>query len=95
MSSPRNPPDLTDVERHILLHSLGFQKVNGRWKRGGWRNYFTSGPDCDNYSTLIDLTKRGWLQTIRIEGSAPCTFSVTEPAIAVFKACGWPWVKDP
>jgi hypothetical protein len=85
--------ELTDVQRLILLHTLGFQKVGGRWKEGGWRNHFSTDPGCDNNKPLLDLVNRGWMVVGRIENGVATLFHASEEAVALLKSLGWPWAK--
>ena len=55
--------DVTDKQREILRHALGF----GRRTRPGWRNYFVTGPGSDDYADCEALVAAG-LMTKRSGG---------------------------
>ena len=55
--------DVTDKQRDILRHALGF----GRRTRPGWRNHFVTGPGSDDYADCEALVAAG-LMTKRSGG---------------------------
>jgi len=55
--------DVTDKQREILRHALGF----GRRTRPGWRNHFVTGPGSDDYADCEALVAAG-LMTKRSGG---------------------------
>jgi len=51
---------MTPALLHILQHSLGLD-AHGLYKgeREGYRNYFATGPSCDNYAQCRELADAG------------------------------------
>jgi len=45
-----------DKKVHILRHALG---INDDGHGNEYRNYFTSGPDCDNFAMLREMVAAG------------------------------------
>lgn len=68
---------MTPEERHILEHAVG-------WKHPRtplYRNHFVSGPECDNWSTLLDLVSQGLMMgpiTTGPYSGGMATFRVTD-----------------
>jgi hypothetical protein len=47
---------MTPEQKHILIHAVGNMK--------GYRNYFATAPDCDNYEDVQELVKAGFMDLI-------------------------------
>jgi hypothetical protein len=89
--SQRKPLPLRDEALHILLHSLGVQKRAGKWKVGGWRNYYSTHPDADGFSECKVLEAGGWMRSFVSQSydGEVWTFRVTEAGIAALMLAGW------
>lgn len=76
---------LTDAERHILEHSLGWTSRNP-----GYRNHYTCGDDSDAWPTLQALVARGLMRVSRPPAAwlPMTTFVVTPDGIAALKPRG-------
>jgi maltoporin len=74
----------------ILLHALGIQCRNGQWSKGGWRNYYNIGEECDSYSDCKVLAVGGWMRGhVYCEGDKSWNFAVTQAGVAALRLCGF------
>lgn len=74
---------MTDGERHILEHSLGWKN-----RTPGYRNHYTCGADSDAWPTLQALVARGLMCVSRPPGDdlgGMTVFAVTPEGIAALK----------
>ncbi len=70
-------PQATPQQLHFMQHALGLDDYGqGTW----YRNYFTSGPDCDGWEALCALVDSGLMrrhEPLELFGDNYC-FVVTE-----------------
>lgn len=71
--------ELTTTQANILSHALGVAE-NAKTMRGSYRNYYSSGPLCDNWPVLLEMVELGLLH------SGLSNFRVTKAGIAALKA---------
>lgn len=82
-------------EKHlgILLHSLGVQNRGGKWRKGGWRNHYSTNPGADSFIECKRLAEGGWMTrfsfTVCADNSEESIYMVTEAGIAALKLAGW------
>lgn len=68
--APRRP--VTRSQRRILEHALGLDR-----SATAYRNRYTTGPLCDNWSEVLDLVDRGFMEAGSAAGAFH-TFHVTD-----------------
>jgi hypothetical protein len=82
---------VTDSQLHVMLHALGIQRRNGKWSKGGWRNYYSTHRDADCFLDCEALASSGWTRGYvgtSSDGEA-WTFKVTAAGIAALQLAGW------
>lgn len=52
---------MSDEQLDILRHSLGVQRVNGKWTTA-YRNYYNIGPECKGFFDVEHLVSLGLME---------------------------------